>query len=552
MLCPRSNSRPRLKPHHHKGRNMAVCVSALVISVFVLATSRGFTAEALEWKKGERVYPDESVVVTFAIKQTNRGWLERKLRAVSYPDSPEYGNYLNFDKIARYVHGRPESVQAVLRALGAVGVPREKVDFTIGMDFAVATLPASSAETLFSSKLFRFLHEKKNKTIVRSLEFTMPASIADHIDFVYGITGFPRNLISPQPCERPAPTVSTTPSSIDSDYNISGYTSTSPSNSQAIAGFLGQYFAPSDLKDFQKEFKIPDHPVTKVVGTNRPGDPGMEASLDVQYISATGRNVDTWFVSVSKYANGHQEDFLSWMIDQVNTTDSPWVHSISYGDIESSIDASYLQRTEEEFAKFGVSGRTLLFASGDSGTDCEFIVGKFQPMWPSSSPYVTAVGGTVSLSEVWAMGGGGFSNVFSTPDYQRQTVQTYLNTTSRVPSTSLFNAKGRAYPDLSALAVNFEIIVEGLPLPVDGTSCAAPTTAGIISLLNDVRLKNGKKTLGFLNPLLYQTLQGEGFFDITEGTNRGKLLCKGFPATKGWDAASGWGSPNFGVLKGLI
>lgn len=521
-------------------------------AVFLLVTALLLTTEAVEWRKIERVPPNEEVVVTFAIKQENRDWLEKRLRAVSYPNSPDYGNYMNFDEIAKHVHGRPESVEAVKKTLVSVGASRSKVNFTIGMGFAVAALPVSSVETLFSSRMFRFRHEKKNTTIVRSLDFTMPPSIASHVDFVSGITGFPRNLISSKLCQRSSSTVGVTPDSIERDYNVSGYTSSSPDNSQAIAGFLGQYFDPSDLKDFQKQFNIPDKPVAKVVGTNNPDDPGMEASLDVQYISALGRNVDTWFVSVSKYANGHQEDFLSWMVNQVNTTDSPWVHSISYGDLESSIDSNYIQRAEDEFAKFGISGRTLLFASGDSGTDCEFIVGKFRPMWPSSSPHVTVVGGTTSLTAVWSDGGGGFSNVFSTPDYQKQVVQNYLNTAGRIPSKSYFNPSGRAYPDVSAFAVNFEIVVMGIPLPVAGTSCAAPTTAGIISLLNDVRLKNGKKTLGFLNPLLYQTLQGAGFFDITQGSNHGKLTCKGFPATKGWDAASGWGSPNFGVLKNLV
>ena len=70
----------------------------------------------------------------------------------------------------------------------------------------------------------------------------------------------------------------------------------------------------------------------------------------------------------------------------------------------------------------------------------------------------------------------------------------------KAPSTKDFNPSGHAYPDVSAFAVNFEIIEDGLPLPVhvDGTSCAAPTSAGIVSSLN-VQLNNGKKTLGFLN-----------------------------------------------------
>ena len=206
-------------------------------------------------------------------------------------------------------------------------------------------------------------------------------------------------------------------------------------------------------------------------------------------------------------------------------------------------------RVDNEFMKFGVSGRSVLFASGDSGVDCS-LTRKFHPEWPTSSPYITSVGGTTSLTRVWSSGGGGFSNVFGTPDYQKDIVTAYLNS-GKAPSTRDFNTSGRAYPDVSAFSVDFTIVEDGIPIGVSGTSCAAPTMAGVISILNDVRLLAGKKTLGFLNPLLYQTLKGNGFFDITEGSNGGEL-CSGFKAIEGWDPASGWGSPNFSMLKTLI
>lgn len=267
------------------------------------------------------------------------------------------------------------------------------------------------------------------------------------------------------------------------------------------------------------------------------------------FFLAVGRNVPTWFISVSTYANNKQEDFLSWLLLLANTTNSPWVHSGSYGDIESTIDSNYMQRCEDEFKKLGISGRTILFAAGDSGVACRH--SKFTPNWPTSSPSITSVGGTVTLTEVWPSGGGGFSDEFPTPDYQMDAVQAYLNDPA-CPSTKKFNPKGRAYPDVSAFAMGFLIYVEGREEDVGGTSCAAPTTAGVVSLLNDVRLNAGKSTLGFLNPLLYK-LQGKGFIDVTSGSNNNyNPSCGGFKTIKGWDPASGWGGPNFGLLKDLV
>ena len=528
-----------------------VAVTAFLLCLLLGGALSTTASRQGDWVKLGKPNKGHQIRVIFAIKQTNPGWLEGKLRAVSYPDSPDYGNYMNFDEIAQYVHGRPESVQAVVGSLKSVGVGREQIDFTLGMDFAVVYLPFEAAETLFSASFYEFQHkEQKGWKIVKSLEYELPPSLIGHLDFIFGINEFP-----PTNYNRNFPKMSSelgvTPDYLAQQYNTSGYVSQNAQNSQGIAGFLKQYFSPDDLEAFQKKYNLTVKPIVKVVGKNDANDGGIEAELDVEYISATGRNVDTWFVSISTYSNHNQEDFLSWIMGLVNTTNAPWVHSASYGDNEKSIDMDYLSRVDSEFMKFGVSGRTVLFASGDSGVDCKGLTRKFQPSWPSSSPYVTAVGGTESPTEVWSDGGGGFSDFFSRPAYQDAAVQAYLNS-GKAPPTKYFNTSGRAYPDVSAFSVGYVIVYEGLPFPVSGTSCAAPTFAGIVSILNDVRLQAGKKTLGFLNPLLYQTLMGKGFNDITDGSNSGGAFCDGFKAAQGWDPASGWGSPNFGLLKTLI
>ena len=522
----------------------------------VLLTSLGVLAAPYaspeDWVKLGKPSSDYEVKLTFAIKQTNTGWLSETLRAVSYPSSPRYGDYMNFDEISKVVHGRPESVRAVVDTLTSAGVEASRLDFTLGRDFAVVLASVGTIEAIFSADFYEFQHsEQEDWKVVKSLDYVLPVSLQGHVDFVFGIKEFPQKPKVFARKGNKAGTLGVDPESIAKDYNTSGYVSTSPDNSQAIAGFLKQYFNPKDLEKFQQKYNLPVRAVTKVVGENDPGDAGVEAELDVQYVSATGRNVSTWFISISTLANHGQEDFLSWIVGQVNTTDSPWVHSASYGDVESSIDPDYLTRCENEFMKFGISGRTIVFASGDSGADCSGIEEKFTPMWPASSPHITTVGGTTSLTTVWRDGGGGFSNFFPTPDYQLSTVQAYLHS-GKAPPTRHFNTSGRAYPDVSAFSVDFVIEYDGIPFPVDGTSCAAPTFAGIVSILNDVRLNKGQKTLGFLNPLLYETLQGKGFFDITEGSNGGGIICPGFDAIQGWDPASGWGSPNFGLLAALV
>lgn len=113
-----------------------------------------------------------------------------------------------------------------------------------------------------------------------------------------------------------------------------------------------------------------------------------------------------------------------------------------------------------------------------------------------------------------------------------------------------FNASGRAYPDISAQATNFVIVVDGAATSVSGTSCSAPTTAGIIQLLNSGRIAAGKKSLGFLNPWLYNTAS-TGFTDIKSGKITGcsgSISGAGFSAVTGWDPATGLGTPNYSAL----
>jgi tripeptidyl-peptidase-1 len=140
--------------------------------------------------------------------------------------------------------------------------------------------------------------------------------------------------------------------------------------------------------------------------------------------------------------------------------------------------------------------------------------------------------------------GGGFSNVFSRPSWQKNAVKEFLKGEQKKD----FNVYGRGYPDVSLLGNNYEIYLNGKKAYVSGTSASAPVFASIITLANSIRIANGKPKLGFLNPLLYSKLLEGSFNDITEGCNKcctasHKQCCEvGWHATKGWDPVTGLGS----------
>lgn len=250
------------------------------------------------------------------------------------------------------------------------------------------------------------------------------------------------------------------------------------------------------------------------------------------------------------------------------------VISTSYSYDEWELSPAYMQRQCAEYAKLGLMGTTVLYSSGDYGVggyrnSCLLPNGTagaggktFSPSFPGGCPYVTSVGATQvnpgakvtdpeSACEQVIYSGGGFSNVFKMPDYQKDAVNHYLSNYPPPYSADLWNNTGsRGYPDLSANGANYAVAVQGEFYLVYGTSASSPVMAAILSAVNDARLALGKKSIGFINPTIYSDTFRFAFNDITNGTNPG-CGTKGFSAQPGWDPVTGVGTPNFIKLLAL-
>lgn len=444
-------------------------------------------------------------------------------------------------------------------------------------DFLTCWLSVRQAELLLPGAEFhRYVGGPAKTHIIRSPHpYQLPQALAPHVDFVAGLHRFPP-LSSPR--QRPEPQgvgtvglhLGVTPSVLRQRYNLTAQDvgSGTTNNSQACAQFLEQYFHNSDLTEFMRLFGSSfahQASVARVVGKQGRGRAGIEASLDVEYLMSAGANISTWVYS-SPGRHEAQEPFLQWLLLLSNESSLPHVHTVSYGDDEDSLSSVYIQRVNTEFMKAAARGLTLLFASGDTGAGCWSVSGrhKFRPSFPASSPYVTTVGGTsfknpflVTNEVVDYISGGGFSNVFPQPSYQEEAVAQFLKSSSHLPPSSYFNASGRAYPDVAALSDGYWVVSNMVPIPwVSGTSASTPVFGGILSLINEHRLLNGRPPLGFLNPRLYQQ-HGAGLFDVTHGCHESclneEVEGQGFCSGPGWDPVTGWGTPNFpALLKTLL
>ena len=110
--------------------------------------------------------------------------------------------------------------------------------------------------------------------------------------------------------------------------------------------------------------------------------------------------------------------------------------------------------------------------------------------------------------------------------------------------------KGRAFPDMACIMQEFEIIYNGSSTGLIGTSGATQICAAVLGFANDALLARGRPPLGFLNPWLYSN----GYRAFTDVNNGSSFGCNttGFPATEGWDAVTGFGSPYLpSILKVL-
>lgn len=348
-----------------------------------------------------------------------------------------------------------------------------------------------------------------------------------------------------------------------------------------ISGFLEEYANYADLSTFlstqrtdaaKANYKFD----TVLLGgsTNDQSQPGTEANLDVQTVAGIGFPIPSTY-----YSTGGRPPFKPDQVTPNNTNEPyttefehllglpdsklPSILSTSYGDDEQTVPIPYQRRVCMEAAALGARGVTVLFASGDNGvgTDGKCVSNdgkntrKFLPSFPPSCPYLTAVGATQDFSPERTVGpsyygGGGFSEVWPMPAYQRSAVQPYVKSLNG-KYEGLYNPKGRAYPDLSAQGLHFIIVIDGEYGRVSGTSASTPLTAAILGLINDKRLAAGKPRLGFINPLLYSEAGQKGLSDITVGSNNG-CDTDGFPATPGWDAATGFGTPNFKKLSAVL
>jgi kumamolisin len=321
---------------------------------------------------------------------------------------------------------------------------------------------------------------------------------------------------------------------------------------------LGGGYTARDLNQYFHRLGVPMPQVTSVPvaggrnhPTGNPNGPDGEVMLDIEVAGAVAPGAKI----VVYFATNTDQGFLRAINraahDQVHR---PSVISISWGGPEASWTQQSLTAFDQAFQATATMGISVCAAAGDGGSS-DRVPGRLAHVdFPASSPFVLACGGTsmqasggaITSESVWndgpqgGGGGGGISDFFPLPSWQ---------TSAGVPpSVNPGGRVGRGLPDIAGNAdenTGYRVRVDGVDTVIGGTSAVAPLTAGLIALLNE----SLGVPVGYLNPLLYNTLgKGAGFRDITNGNNDLTGLVGGYRAGPGWDACSGFGSPDGSAL----
>ena len=282
------------------------------------------------------------------------------------------------------------------------------------------------ANQLLGASYQHYRHSETNDTILRTMSYSLPAALQDHVRTVVPTTffGFPRKLqkalgmLGGAAAVPPRGVTSRdyggndfiTPSYISTLYNSVGYVPNATSlNSFGISSFNGYSPSLTDLSLFMEQYlptaTIGIYSVVQINGGEyNPSQPNDQEDFNIQYAETL-----TYPTPVIFYSTGGQppyksddstptdtnEPYLDWLEYMLDQQDIPQTVTVGYGDNEQTVPFDYATSVCDLFAQFGARGVSVLMSSGDAGVgmgDCVVNNGsgdvQFLPTFPASCKFL--------------------------------------------------------------------------------------------------------------------------------------------------------------------
>ncbi len=321
--------------------------------------------------------------------------------------------------------------------------------------------------------------------------------------------------VGPTPCAGASQTGGYTADQLAGTYGLSTlYGAGLTGSGQTIGVYELEPFSPSDISAYQACYGI-SNAITNVPvdGGSGTGPQQGEAALDIENAAGLAPGASIKVFSGPQFGSGPVDTYQAMVNDP-----SVKVISTSWGLCEPEMAAQPgVQGTEASlFAEAAVLGKTVVAASGDSGsTDC-YLPGIDSNTTvtvddPADQPNVTGVGGTTLLAPgstptetVWnnafGSGGGGVSSAFTMPAWQTGPGVGSSLAVSRC--SALGRPSCREVPDVSASSDplhGYAIFFNSQWRVAGGTSAASPLWGAMTAVID----QGLGAPAGLMNPTLY-------------------------------------------------
>jgi subtilase family serine protease len=511
--------------------------------------------------------------ITVGLLPQNKAQLDAFVAQISQPGSPSFGKVLTPQQFLNEyspTQAQANSVMSYLSQAGFTNLVLSPNRLAITADG-----PASVVQAAFNTNLVQFVLGGKT-VYVNSTPAQIPSSLQGIVAAVVGLQneGVMMTLLAqneasgkaiPRPAKAPAAPAATgsglpqilpelNASAFQTAYDA-GSTPTGLGTSIGIVttGNLSQ--VPLDLRQYEKENSLPQVPYSIVTtGTPSSSTSGLdEWDLDSQSSSGIAGNLrQIIFYDTASLGDAD----LVPDYERIVSDDQVKAVNMSFGGCETlEYLSGGMDLSDIAFEQGEAEGISFFASTGDAGAACGLLINLGLPdtglvgivEYPSSSPYVVAVGGTTLLIDsnnnyiselAWIAGGGGNSLWESPPSWQNGVVPL---------ANSLTNLRGT--PDVAMDADNnlspAVIVVDGADEAVGGTSLSSPLSVGSWSRMQAAH----GECYGFAAPIFYTFISGllspaKDFHDIILGTN-GLYL-----ATPGWDYTTGIGSFDISAVNG--
>lgn len=386
-------------------------------------------ARAERWLKQQRASPQRRVQFRVALAAAKSdAELAQVVASLSDITSPAYGQYLqSSQELQQHWAPREASTQAIRAFLAEFQVDSVDARANDLGDFWTLHVDAATAERMFATQLYEFVHHKHEslKVVRPSENYTIPTAISDHVVYIDGLESFPTEMQAQYMAKGSKHAVGQavhrvnqngdpfaikhevvdfdrvanpssgkkeiiTPAMVRAQYEIPddvmSFNGTHTLNKFVIGTFLHEFYTEADLTTFLNAYdpvyanKNPKMPMTKgdcIAGlpTSMATKPTGEASLDIQVALSIARSENVEMLCYTNLrddsrpqAADNQEPFLTFLQAVNAMSPPPAVVSISYTDDECSVPQQYALIVNRELMKSAMKGITVVISAGDAGS----------------------------------------------------------------------------------------------------------------------------------------------------------------------------------------